>query len=119
MVLQKKLRNVRLAMRAVRETWRTEPSFRVQVVATLLLFALAAYTHISKMEWALLILALSGVLTVELVNTAIERTCDAFGRTDPHIGLIKDLGAAAASVIGFGAILVSCIIFVPRIVALL
>lgn len=119
MLLQKKWRNVRLAIRAIRQTWGTELSFRIQVVLIVALLALAAYFHVTRIELALLTLSFSGVLTVELLNTAIERTGDAFGRMDPHIALIKDLGAAAAGTIGLGAIVVTCLIFIPYLKAFL
>lgn len=107
-------------MHAVRMAWKEEPSFRFQIVITILSSLLAAYLKISHIEWAILILALATVLTTELINTAIERVGNTFARpNDPLIGLIKDLGAAAAGVIGIGAIITLAIIFVPRLIQFL
>ena len=113
-MLLQKLHNIWLALRALKKTWQEEQSFRIQVGVALLVLSVAWYCRVTRIEWALLLFSLSAVLTVELINTAIERIADAFGRTDQRIGLIKDLGAAAAGIIGLGTIAVLCAIFVPR-----
>ena len=114
-MLQQKWRNLRNAFFALIEAWRSETSFRVQVLFTIAIFVAAWYYRVTPSEWALLVLSLAGVLTVELLNTAIERTGDAFGRRDPDIGLIKDLGAAAAGTIGLAAVAVSTIVLIPHL----
>ena len=120
MIFERKLRNLKWALKAINITWNEEPSFRVHVSVSIIFLGLALYVSISPIEWALLILALSGVLSVELINTAIERIGNMFEKSnDPLIGLIKDLGAASASLIGLGAIVVLGIIFVPRLMELL
>lgn len=115
MLFQRKWRNLLVSIRTIREAWRTEQSFRVQLIASIAILIAAAYIHVTATEWALLILALSAAATVELLNTALERTGDAFGRYDAHIGFIKDLGSAAAGIIGLGAIAVCGIVFMSHL----
>lgn len=113
-MLERKWRNFWCALGAVRTAWQEEPSLRVQVCLTAFFFALGYSYGISRIEWSLLVLAFTGVITTELINTAIERVGNAFARqNDPLIGLIKDLGAAASCTIGIGAIIIVAIIFVP------
>ena len=119
-MLERKWRNIWCALKAIATTWREEPSFRVQMVVILLLYALAAYFRITLIEWMLLSLAFAAVVSTELINTALERIGNVFARTnDPEIGLIKDLGTAAVCAIQVGALLLIGIIFVPHLIALL
>jgi diacylglycerol kinase len=58
-------------------------------------------------------------IMVEAINTAIELTTDAIDkewRTD--IKLAKDVSAAAMLIFSLGALIIACIIFVPKIILL-
>lgn len=68
----------------------------VHISVTLLLTFLGFYVGITPTEWILQILCCGLVLTVESLNTAIEKICD-FIHPDYHkkIGTIKDVSAGA------------------------
>ena len=56
---------------------------------------------------------------MELLNTAIESTCDAITKEyNNFIKVAKDCGSAATLVIFLVAILLNIIIFYPKIIAL-
>ncbi|MBI5456995.1 diacylglycerol kinase [Candidatus Kaiserbacteria bacterium] len=114
-MLERKWRNLIVSIKAIHETWGTEPSFRVQIIASIAICIAAALIGVTPTEWAVLILALFAAAAIELINTGIERIGDAFGRYDHHIGLIKDLGSAAAGTFGVGTIIVCSIIFIRHL----
>ncbi len=119
-MLRKKWDNLILAIAAIGYVWREEFSFRLQVFAGAFTFALGFYCGISPIEWMFVIMATGAVLATEALNTAIEEICDALiAEHHPKIGRIKDIGALASALIGFAALLVGLIIFIPQISALL
>lgn len=75
--------------------------------------------NIDGKEWILIICALGIILSIELVNTAIEKVCDAV--TKEYNELIKDskdCGSAATFVIFIVILILNLIIFYPKIAAL-
>ena len=56
------------------------------------------------------------ILAIELLNTAIEATCDAITKEfNPYIKVAKDCGSAATFVIFIVAVILNIIIFLPKI----
>lgn len=75
--------------------------------------------NINGLEWILIVCILGIILSVELINTAIEATCDAITKDyNPLIKIAKDCGSAATFVIFIVAIILNIIIFYPKIIAL-
>ena len=74
---------------------------------------------INGLEWILIICILGIILSVELINTAIEATCDAITKEyNPLIKIAKDCGSASTFVIFIVAIILNIIIFLPKIIGL-
>lgn len=74
---------------------------------------------INGLEWILIICILGIILSIELINTAIENVCDAITKEyNPLIKIAKDCGSAATFIIFIVAIILNIIIFLPKIVAL-
>lgn len=76
---------------------------------------------VTRTEWALIALAAGLVVAAELVNSAVERVADrtAPARSDPGLGLLKDVSAAAVLVAAAAAVAVGLAIFLSRTVAAL
>jgi len=74
---------------------------------------------INGLEWILIVCILGIILSVELINTAIEATCDAITKEyNPLIKIAKDCGSAATFIIFIVAIILNIIIFYPKVIAL-
>ena len=70
---------------------------------------------ISRLEWALVALAVAGVWTAELVNTAIEALTDlASPAYHPLAGKAKDVAAGAVLLAALGALAVGALVFGPH-----
>ena len=75
--------------------------------------------HISGLEWTLLVCMLTLILSVELINTAIESVCDLITKEyNPKIKIAKDCGSAATFVVFCATVTISLVIFIPKIVAM-
>jgi diacylglycerol kinase len=60
------------------------------------------------------------VLFAEIVNTAIEKTLDLISQENNHaIQITKDMMAAAVLLTAIGAIVVACIVFIPRLIEII
>ncbi len=115
-MLEKKLHNVRYAIKGIRIAWREEISFRLQSFAAVLVSLFGLFFDITATEWIALILTMGFVLSAEVFNTALEELCDKYKSShDPHIGKIKDLAAASVLIASVAAFIVGAIIFLPRI----
>ena len=75
--------------------------------------------NINGLEWILIVCILGIILSIELINTAIEATCDAIGKEyNSLIKIAKDCGSGATFIVFLVAIILNLIIFLPKIVAL-
>ncbi len=94
----------------------TEHSGMVQVSLAVLIIIAGFYYQLSPTEWMFQIIVLAMVLTAEALNTAIEGLCD-FIHEDYHekIGLIKDISAGGVWFSALAALVVTLIIFVPKL----
>lgn len=75
--------------------------------------------NIDGKEWILIICILGFILSVELINTAIESVCNLITKEyNPLIKMAKDCACAATFVIFVVAVILNIIIFYPKIVIL-
>mgnify|MGYP002712913561 CR=1 FL=1 len=103
---------------AIKGAWlllRHEASIQVQAAIAVVMTFAGFYFEISAVEWMLQIFAIGLVLSVEGLNTAAEEIAD-FVHPDFHnkIGFIKDVAAGAVFFAAITAIIVGCIIYLPK-----
>lgn len=74
------------------------------------------YCQISSTEWMFKILAFALVLSIEGLNTAVEKIAD-FIHPEYHkkIGEIKDIAAGAVTFAAIGAFIIIAIIYIPKL----
>ena len=86
---------------------RAESSIRIQVGAFVVVIAVMSVLRPEPVWWGLVLLASSGVLAAELLNTAVEYLADHLHPdVHPNIRAMKDCAAAAVLVAVLGAIAV-------------
>ncbi len=93
----------------------TEHSGMVQFSLALLLSYAGYHYNISKTEWMFHVIVLAMVLSVEALNTAVEKLCD-FVHDEHHekIGFVKDVAAGAVWFSAMAALIVEFLIFYPK-----
>ncbi|NLT95805.1 MAG: diacylglycerol kinase family protein [Clostridia bacterium] len=86
-----------------------------------LFFAVAAvflswYLKISSIEWLLVVLVITLVITLEMINSAIERTVDLY-TTDAHplAQIAKDVAAGAVLFAALCALIIGAVVFLPKL----
>jgi diacylglycerol kinase (ATP) len=92
----------------------TEHSVMVQSSLVVIMTIAGFYFNISKADWMFQILAFGLVLSIEGLNTAVEKVAD-FIHPDYHerIGFIKDIAAGAVFFAAMTAIAIGLMIYLP------
>lgn len=89
-----------------------EKHIKVHLVAAILVTLAGFYFHITQTEWLICILLFGLVISLEIVNTAIEHFVNLVSpQQNPLAGKIKDLSAAAVLVSAIMAFIAGCLIF--------
>lgn len=97
-------------------TAKDEKNFKIEGVIVILAVIFGLYIQLPVVELAIIILAGGTVLSLEMMNTAIEETWDKLSpEKDSAVGRIKDIAAGAVFLIGFCASLVGLLIFAQHL----
>ena len=93
----------------------TEHSVMVQFSLGIALTIAGFFFNITATEWMFQILAIGLVLSIEGLNTAVEKIAD-FIHPDysQRIGFIKDIAAGAVFFAAMAAITIGLIIYLPK-----
>jgi len=110
--IKNRLRSFSFAFNGVISAFKLERPFKIHLLATTVVSALGFYFGISKMEWCIIVICCGTVITAELLNTAIEKLCDAVTpEINPKIKFVKDASAGAVLIAAITAVIVAAIIF--------
>jgi diacylglycerol kinase len=105
------------AINGIIHSFNTEGNFKIQLAAMIFAILLSSVFNISKTEWLVIILCCMIVLSLELMNTAIEKLCDMISKDfHPVIKIVKDTAAGAVLVSSIGSAVAGIIIFAPLII---
>ena len=97
-----------------------EQSLTLHAILTLIVLVSGFYFHISKMQWAILVIVVSIVMITELLNTAIEAVVDLVTNEYHELAKIaKDCASAAAFVSSLLATGLYLYVFMPQIYKLI
>jgi diacylglycerol kinase len=96
-----------------------ERNGKIQLCAAIVVVAFAVGLHISASEWLVILLCIGSVLSIEMLNSALEKLCDLVQKEyHPVIKIIKDVSAGAALFASIISVIAACIIFLPKIITL-
>ena len=89
-----------------------EKHFKVHLLAVVVVTAAGFYFHITQTEWLICLLLFALVISLEIVNTSIERFVDLVSpEHNPKAGQVKDLAAAAVLVAAIASVIAAVLIF--------
>ena len=99
---------------------RGERNMKIHCFAAVCVIVAGVLFHISVTEWCICLVLFGLILSLELVNTAIEAVVD-FVTEDkkPLAKLAKDTAAGAVLIAAVMAAMAGLLIFVPKLVSLL
>lgn len=113
---------IHYSLAGFKAAWRTEESFRQEVLLFITLLPIALWLGENGLERAILVASLLWVLLAELLNSAIEALADLIAQKNlettekwhPLIKKAKDLGSAAVFLAIWSSVLVwGLVLFLP------
>jgi diacylglycerol kinase (ATP) len=112
-----RFKSVGFALKGAIKLITTEHSVMVQTSLGVILTITGFVVGISQTEWLFQTFAIGLVLSIEGLNTAIEKVAD-FIHPDYHerIGFIKDIAAGSVFFAAITAIIIGLIIYVPHFI---
>lgn len=97
---------------------RKERNMKIHCLAVILVTAAGTFLGLSAVEWCICLLLFALVISLELVNTAVEAAVDlATEEQKPLAKTAKDTAAGAVLFSAIVAVIVGCIIFIPHLLA--
>jgi diacylglycerol kinase len=99
---------------------RTQANVRIHLTITTLVIIAGLWLQLSPIEWAILVVMITVVLSAELFNTALEATLDRVSREEHPLAKVgKDVAAGAVLISAVGAVIVGLLILGPKLLAVL
>jgi diacylglycerol kinase len=95
-------------------------NLRIHITVAVLVVIVGFWLKISIAEWAVLVLTMGLVISLELVNTAIESLVD-LATSEYHIlaKTAKDVAAGAVLVSAIASVFIGLLIFIPPLFRLI
>ena len=113
------IKSFAFAWKGLQYCFLTQPNFRIHLIVLLIVIILGFILQINQIEWLIVTGCAMLVLSMELMNTAIEKICDLITKDiHPVIKVIKDIAAAAVLIAAIGSFFSGVIIFLPKILDL-
>jgi diacylglycerol kinase (ATP) len=113
--LSGRFKSMGFALKGAFKLITTEHSVMVQSSLAVLMIIAGFYFEIDRYEWIMQILTFGLVLSIEGLNTAVEKIAD-FIHPEFHdrIGFIKDIAAGAVMFAALSALAVGMLIYIPK-----
>jgi diacylglycerol kinase len=111
---------VLFALQGIKQFFSRDRNGKIQIVIGITAIVLGFTVSLTSFQWLLVLFCIGLVISLEMINSAIERYCDLV-TTDFHPGIktIKDVAAGAVLVASLMSLIVGLIIFIPALVEFL
>ena len=104
------------ALDGVNYTAERERNFRIEIFVAIMVTIASFVFKVSLMEWCVLVLVMGMILSLEMVNTAMERCVDLVTKDYKELAkAAKDVSAGAVFMMSMFSVVIGIIIFLPKI----
>ncbi|RHW41023.1 diacylglycerol kinase family protein [Neobacillus notoginsengisoli] len=95
---------------------KTERNLKIHLVFATIAIGFSFFFSISKTEWLFILFLIGGMISLELLNTAIERAVNLVTEeVHPLAKQAKDIAAGAVFIFACLSVVTGLIIFLPRL----
>ena len=99
---------------------KKERNMKIHMAAAILVVILGSILKLSVTEWCICLVLFGMVMSLELVNTAVEAVVDLVTKDrHPLAKIAKDTAAGAVLIAAIMAAITGAIIFIPKIISFL
>lgn len=110
--MEKFIKSVGYALNGIAAAWKEQSNLKIQSVIAVMVIGAGFYFQISSIEWIVLLLMIGGVISLELVNSALEEMVNLVTKErHPLAGKVKDIAAGAVLFFSMIAATAGVIIF--------
>ncbi len=114
--MKKRINAFKYAFEGIVSAFKNEVHLKIHLLAALLVVNAGFYFQITKTEWCIILLCCALVISLELINSAIEHlTNTVFKEIHPNAKYIKDVAAGAVLIAAIVSVIIAVIIFYPYI----
>lgn len=114
--MKKLLKSFKYAFEGIFTGIKEEQNMKVHIVIMILVIIFGIMLKISTIEWIICIVLFGLVISMELINTAIENTVDLVTKEkNEQAKIAKDVAAGAVLVSAIASAIIGLIIFIPKI----
>lgn len=115
--MKKFLRSFKYALEGIFTGLKEEQNMKIHIAIMILVIIFGILLKISKIEWIICIALFGLVISMELINTAIENTVDLITKEiNEQAKIAKDVAAGAVLVSAIASAIIGLIIFVPKVI---
>lgn len=108
------LKSFGYAMSGIIRVIKEERNIKIHICAAVIVFALASYFQFSRNDWLVLLLIITIVISLELVNSAVEAVVDLVSPDfHPLAKKAKDVAAGAVLVAAIVSVIIGFLLFFP------
>lgn len=95
---------------------KTERNMLIHYIAAIVVIGLSLFFDFTRTEFLILLFAVTLVIVMELINTAIENTIDMITKQyHPTAKIVKDIAAGAVLISAINAVMVGYLLFFDRL----
>jgi undecaprenol kinase len=106
----------KFAFQGIRIAFIQEKNIRFHLVFSLFVIIFSSLLSLNKTEWIFILFAIGGMISLEMINSAIERVVDLVTEQyHPLAKQAKDIAAGAVLIYAILSVLIGLIIFIPKI----
>ena len=115
---KKLINSFKCAIQGIKQAVKTERNVKIHITIMILVIIAGIFLKINTQEWIICIILFGLVISLELVNSAIEATVDiAMPEINEKAKVAKDVAAGAVLVSAIASAIIGLIIFIPKVIA--
>ncbi len=115
--MKKLIRSFKYAIEGIYIGIKQERNMKIHIFIMILVIILGIMLRISKIEWIICIILFGNVISLELINTAIENAVDLITKeNNPKAKIAKDTAAGAVLIMAISSAIIGLAIFIPKII---
>ena len=117
--MKKFIKSFKYAFEGILTGIKEEQNMKIHISIMILVIVFGIMLKISKIEWIICIALFGLVISMELINTAIENTVDLITKeNNQQAKIAKDVAAGAVLVSAIVSSVIGLMIFIPKILAI-
>ena len=113
--MNKRIKSFGFAFKGIKTVFTSEANMKIHVFIAILVLICGVIFNLSVTEWVLCLGCFGLVISMEMINTALENLVDLVSpEHHPLAGKVKDMAAGAVLVAAIISSIIGLIIFLPK-----